>query len=88
MQYGQPGDTYMLRIGYGEEILQSLEQLCEQEGIRPAQVSAVDRAIAGVYGLHEKRVRHRISIFMTNRNTKQGRCTDDMDYVPVSSVFQ
>ena len=69
MQYRQSGNTYMPRIGYGEEILQSLEQMCEQEGIRPAQVSAADRAIAGVYGLHEKRVRHRISIFMLTSST-------------------
>ena len=58
MQYGQFGDTYMLRIDYGEEILQSLKQMCEQEGIRLAQVSAigaVDHAIVGVYDLQEKR---------------------------------
>ena len=58
MQYGQFGDTYMLRIDYGEEILQSLKQMCEQEGIRLAQVSAigaVDHAIVGVFDLLEKR---------------------------------
>ena len=58
MQYRQFGDTYMLRIDYGEEILQSLKQMCEQEGIRLAQVSAigaVDHAIVGVFDLLEKR---------------------------------
>ena len=58
MQYRQLGDTYMLRIDCGEEILQSLKQMCEQEGIRLAQVSAigaVDHAVVGVYDLQEKR---------------------------------
>ena len=58
MQYRQFGDTYMLRIDCGEEILQSLKQMCEQEGIRLAQVSAigaVDHAIVGVFDLREKR---------------------------------
>ena len=58
MQYRRFGDTYMLRIDYGEEILQSLTQMCEQEGIRLAQVSAigaVDYAVVGVYDLQKKR---------------------------------
>ena len=56
MLYRQIGDTYMLRIDLGEEILQSLKQMCEQEGIRLAQVSAigaVDHAVVGVYDLQE-----------------------------------
>ena len=58
MQYKQFGDTYMLRIDYGEEILQSLKQMCAQEGIRLAEVSAigaVDHAVVGVFDLREKR---------------------------------
>lgn len=58
MQYRQFGDTYMLRIDYGEEILQSLKQMCEQEAIRLAQVSAIgaaDHAVVGVFDLREKR---------------------------------
>ena len=38
--------------------MQSLKQMCEQEGIRLAQVSAigaVDHAVVGVYDLQEKR---------------------------------
>lgn len=44
----------MLRIDYGEEVLQNLKQMCEQEGIRLAQASAigaVNHAIVGVYVL-------------------------------------
>jgi len=62
MQYRQLGDSYMLRIDYGEGILQSLKQVCEQEGIRLAQVGAVgtvDHAIVGMYDLQEKRYHHR-----------------------------
>ena len=58
MQYRQFGDTYMLRIDYWEEILQSLKQMCEQEGIRLAEVNAigaVDHAVVGVFDLREKR---------------------------------
>ena len=57
MQYRQLGDSYMLRIDYGEGFLQSLKQVCEQEGIRLVQVGtigAVDHAIVGVYDLQEK----------------------------------
>jgi len=58
MQYRQLGDSYMLRIDYGEGFLQSLKQVCEQEGIRLVQagtIGAVDHAIVGVYDLQEKR---------------------------------
>ena len=54
MEYRRFGDTYMVRIGLGEEILQSLKELCEKEGIRLAQVSAIgaaDSAAIGVYDL-------------------------------------
>ena len=47
-------DTWMLRIDRGEEIMQSLQSLCEQEGIRLAEVSAIgaaDYAVIGVYDL-------------------------------------
>jgi len=58
MEYKKFGSTYMVRIDCGEEILQSLKQVCEQEGIRLAQVSAIgatDHAVVGVYDLEEKK---------------------------------
>ena len=57
MQYKQFGRTYMLRIDLGEEIIGSLKQMCEQEGIRLAQVNAIgatDHAVIGVYDLKEQ----------------------------------
>lgn len=58
MEYRKYGDTYMARIDVGEEIMQSLLSLCEKEGIRLAQVTAigaVDKAKIGVYDLQEQR---------------------------------
>ena len=57
MDYRKFGNTYMLRIDVGEEILESLKAVCAREGIRLAQVSAIgaaDRAAVGVYDLAEK----------------------------------
>ena len=57
MQYRQFGNTYMLRIDAGEDVLESLMDLCEKEGIRLAQVNAIgaaDFAAIGVYDLQEK----------------------------------
>ena len=57
MDYRKFGNTYMLRIDVGEEIIESLKAVCAREGIRLAQVSAIgaaDRAAVGVYDLAEK----------------------------------
>lgn len=57
MDYRKFGNTYMLRIDVGEEILESLKAMCAREGVRLAQVSAIgaaDRAAVGVYDLAEK----------------------------------
>ena len=57
MDYRKFGNTYMLRIDVGEEIVDSLKEMCAREGIRLAQVSAIgaaDRAAVGVYDLAEK----------------------------------
>ena len=58
MQYKRFGDTCFVRIDLNEEIMHSLKELCEKEGIRLAQVSAIgaaDRAAVGVYDLAEKK---------------------------------
>jgi len=57
MQYRQFGNTYMVRIDLGEEILGSLKKLCEEELIRLARVEAIgatDSAVIGVYDLERK----------------------------------
>ena len=57
MDYRKFGNTYMLRIDVGEEIIESLKAMCAWEGVRLAQVSAIgaaDRAAVGVYDLAEK----------------------------------
>ncbi len=61
MQYKKFGDTYVVRIDLGEEILASLKALCEKEEIRLASVEAIGasrHAVVGVYDL-EKREYHR-----------------------------
>ncbi len=86
MQYRQLGDTYMLRIDCGEEILQSLKQMCEQEGIRLAQVSAigaVDYAVVGVYDLQEKRYHEEVTDGFMEITSLSGSVTgmNDQPYV-------
>ena len=52
MDYRKFGDTYIVRIDRGEEILASLKSLCEKENIILAQVDAlgaVDHAEVCVY---------------------------------------
>lgn len=57
MDYRRFGDTYLVRIDRGEEILASLTALCETENIRLAQVDAlgaVDHAVVSVYDVPSK----------------------------------
>ena len=57
MQYRRFGDTYVVRIDLGEEIVESLRSLCEKEEIRLAHVEAIgaaDHAVIGVYDLKEQ----------------------------------
>ena len=58
MQYTNFGNTWMLRIDLGEGIMESLKRMCEQEGIRLAQVTAIgaaDHGVIGVYDLAEQK---------------------------------
>lgn len=57
MQYRQSGNTYIVRIDRGEEIVGSLKKLCEEELIRLGRVEAIgatDSAVVGVYDLEKK----------------------------------
>ena len=57
MQYRQFGNTYMVRIDRGEEIIGKLREFCEAEGIRLGRVEAIgaaDQAVLGVYDLDKK----------------------------------
>ena len=57
MQYRQSGNTYIVRIDLGEEIVGSLKKLCEEELIRLGRVEAIgatDSAVVGVYDLEKK----------------------------------
>ncbi len=57
MEYRRFGDTYVVRMDRGEEILETLKKLCEKESIRLAQVEAlgaVDYAVVSVYDVPTK----------------------------------
>ena len=57
MQYKRFGNTCMVRIDLGEDIVESLKKLCEDEQIRLGRVEAIgatDHAVIGVYDLAEK----------------------------------
>ena len=57
MQYKQFGNTYLVRIDLGEEIIESLKKLCEDEHIRLGRVEAIgaaDHAVIGVYDPEKK----------------------------------
>lgn len=57
MEFRHFNDTYVVRMDRGEEVMETLTTLCEQEGIRLASVEAigaVDRAVVGLYDVGEK----------------------------------
>ena len=52
MQYRKFGNTYMVRIDLGEDIVEYLKKLCEDEHIllgRVEAIGAADHAVIGVY---------------------------------------
>ena len=57
LQYRQFGNTYMIRIDLGEDIIESLKKICEDEQIHLGRVEAIgatDHAVIGVYDLEKK----------------------------------
>ena len=57
MQYKQFGNTWAVRIDLGEDIIESLKKLCEEEHIllgRVEAIGAADHAVIGVYDLAKK----------------------------------
>lgn len=57
MRYRQFGNTYMIRIDLGEDIVKSLKKLCEEAHIllgRVEAIGATDHAVIGVYDLEKK----------------------------------
>lgn len=58
MEYGRFGDTVLLRIDRGEEIIETVKRVAEKEHIRLASVEAlgaVDDFTVGVYDVAAKR---------------------------------
>lgn len=58
MQYRVFGDTYVVRLQRGEEVLACLRELCEKESISLGPVSAigaVNHVVVGVYRVDEQK---------------------------------
>ena len=58
MIYKLYGDTYAVRLERGEEVVASIAELCEKEGIRAGTVQglgASDDATVGLYSIAEKK---------------------------------
>ena len=57
MDFRKFGDTYIVRMDRGEEILAQLTELCKKEDISLAQVDAlgaIDHAVVSVYDVPTK----------------------------------
>lgn len=58
MDYRKYGDTIVLCLVRGEEVLSCIREVCAAEQVRLAEISALgaaDHAVVGVYHLDEKR---------------------------------
>lgn len=57
MQHRQSGNTWLVRLDLGEDIIAQLKKLCEDEQICLGKVKAIgatDRAVIGVFDLEKK----------------------------------
>lgn len=53
MEYRRFGDTYVVRIQRGEEILEQLTKLCADENIRLASIEGIGACDEIVFGLYD-----------------------------------
>ena len=63
MEYRKFADTYVIRLDKGEEIISSLQAICEKENIRLGSVEGIGAADHAVIGLYDvgKRQYHKES---------------------------
>ena len=58
MIYKVFGDTVVLRLERGEEVLESIKKVCEKENIKAGTIQALgaaDHVVVGVYNVEEKK---------------------------------
>ena len=58
MIYKTFGDTVAIRLEKGEEVLESIKEVCEKENITAGTIQALgacDHAVVGVYNVEEKK---------------------------------
>ena len=53
MEYRKFADTYVIRLDKGEEIISSLQAICEKENIRLGSVEGIGAADHAVIGLYD-----------------------------------
>ena len=57
MEYRKFGQTYVIRMDRGEEVMENLTEICRRENIGLAAVQAIgacDRAVLGLYDVERK----------------------------------
>lgn len=82
MDYRQFGDTYVIRLDRGEEILSSLTEFCQKEQVLLGSVEALgasDHVVIGLYDVAERRYHKHtfdgpmeITSLLGNISTKDG----------------
>lgn len=84
MEFQKFADTYVVRLDKGEEVIASLQKLCETEQIALASVTgigAADHAVIGLYDVGQRQYHKtelngpmEITSLMGNVTQKEGRC--------------
>ena len=82
MEYRSFGDTYIIRLNRGEEILSALTEFCRKEQIKLGSVEALGAADHAVFGLYDVAARQyhkhafdepmEITSLLGNISTKDG----------------
>ena len=85
MEFQKFADTYVVRLDKGEEIIASLQALCEKEKIALGSVEgigAADHAVIGLYDVGQREYHKtelngpmEITSLLGNITKRMGRCT-------------
>lgn len=78
MQYKKLEDTYVVRLERGEEVIQSLKELCEKEKIKVAEITglgAADLVEIGLFNVKTKEYRTQVEEGMFEITSLVGNAT-------------
>ena len=93
MQYRVFGDTYVVRLQRGEEVLACLRELCEKESISLGTVSAigaVNHVVVGVYRVDEQKYVANTFDGVMELTSLMGNITekDGEPYLPLHATYE